>query len=307
MASATCFRLRVILRFSHMVHHSDFSAELLTAIEVATLAADLVRDVYHHDFSIEWKAERDPVTEADRRANALVVSFLRQRFPHDSVCSEEDGTEANLQATTKGGRCWFVDPLDGTADFIKRIPEFSVMVGLAIDGVARVGAIVNPLSRERFYGEIGLGAFTDDSNGPPRLLAAPTEADPRHAQMLTSRSHLSHAVISFADTLGVASHSPCGSIGIKVSRITSGLAQLYITHSGPKLWDACAPEALAVAAGLAFTDLDGKPIRYDSSSLALENGIVVCPRAMLDRVIAVTSLPLTIASRQSRSRSRSSA
>lgn len=266
------------------------SRDLAAALEVATRAATLVREVYDRGFSIEWKGENDPVTEADRRANALAVSLLRERFPSDGVCSEEGDLDEGARATALGGRCWFVDPLDGTAEFVQRVAQFSVMVGLAVDGRARVGAVVNPVTGERFYGEVGVGAFADDGAGEARALTPSTESDPSRARMLTSRSHLSAAVVSLAEALGVASRERCGSIGVKVGRICSGHADLYAHLGlGPKLWDACAPEAVAVAAGMAFTDATGAPVRYDVGALPLPRGLIVCPPAMLARVVAAAA------------------
>lgn len=266
------------------------SRDLTAALEVATRAATLVREVYDRGFSVEWKGENDPVTEADRRANALAVSLLRERFPADAVCSEEGDLDEGARASALGGRCWFVDPLDGTAEFVQRVAQFSVMVGLAVDGRARVGAVVNPVTGERFYGEVGVGAFADDGAGEPRALTPSTEGDPTRARMLTSRSHLSPAVVSLAEALRVASRERCGSIGVKVGRIASGGAELYAHLGlGPKLWDACAPEAIAVAAGMAFTDATGAPVRYDVGALPLPRGLIVCPPAMLARVVAAAA------------------
>src|SRR5688572_29793172 len=105
--------------------------ELVEAVKLAREAGRILLEVYSTNFSVEMKGESDPVTEADKRVNTFLSSRIREAFPTDTIVAEET---AEADAKRSNGRCWFVDPLDGTKEFIAKNGEFSVMIGLAIEG-----------------------------------------------------------------------------------------------------------------------------------------------------------------------------
>ena len=98
--------------------------EIAESARIARRAGAILMEVYATDFSVAYKDEADPVTEADTRANAYIVEELRKAFPKDGIVAEEN--EDNSDAL-RSGRCWYVDPLDGTREFVARNGEFSVM------------------------------------------------------------------------------------------------------------------------------------------------------------------------------------
>jgi 3'(2'), 5'-bisphosphate nucleotidase len=113
------------------------SRELEAAVAMAREAGEILLEIYATDFSVEMKGRADPVTEADRRVNELLVRRIQEAFPDDAIVAEESPDNRASAA----GRCWYVDPLDGTKEFVARNGEFSVMIGLAIDGEARLGVV----------------------------------------------------------------------------------------------------------------------------------------------------------------------
>ena len=119
----------------------DFSHQLQTACSLAKQAGHLILGIYDTDFSVSYKGEADPVTEADRRANDLIVEGLQREFPQDLIVAEESAppTEASISDYV-----WYVDPLDGTKEFISKNGEFSVMIGLALKGQACLGVVYRP-------------------------------------------------------------------------------------------------------------------------------------------------------------------
>jgi 3'(2'), 5'-bisphosphate nucleotidase len=249
--------------------------EIEVALAAARAAAELIRGVYSTDFAVEWKGHRDPVTEADKRANALIVEALTRAFPDDHVCAEEGEAAQSSRAASRGGRCWFVDPLDGTREFVDRNGEFCVMVGLAIDGAAALGVVVAPVWEREFVGVVGQGAWelTGDAR---RALHATVVTDASRASLVVSRSHPHPRLDALSSALGIASKRPCGSVGIKVALVATGEVSAYVhIGGGPKLWDGCAPEAIARGAGAEVTDAQGRALRYDTADLALSGGIVV--------------------------------
>ena len=114
------------------------------AVELARRAGQAVMDVYATDFAVASKGHNDPVTEADRQANDLIVTGLKEAFPRDTVVAEESPPPDDLPAS---GRVWYVDPLDGTKEFIARNGEFSVMIGLAVNGQAPTRCGLSPGGR----------------------------------------------------------------------------------------------------------------------------------------------------------------
>lgn len=249
--------------------------ELALALQVGHGAARLIAAIYQTDFRIDWKAAGDPVTRADRQANALIVDAIRSTFPDDTICAEESDTEQSQVAAARGGRTWFVDPLDGTREFVNRTNEFCVMIGLAIDGKPVLGVVIEPISERVFCGIVGQGAWEQQAS-ERRPLVPSNETEPTRASLTVSRSHFHHETKVLADRLGIPTLVPCGSTGLKIVRVAMGGADGYVhTGSGPKLWDGCAPEAIARAAGLDITDADGRTISYQTSHLGLDAGMVV--------------------------------
>ena len=134
--------------------------ELIEAVRLAREAGKILLEVYATEFGVEMKGAADPVTEADRRANAYITAKLRESFPDDAVIAEESANTA----LAGRGRCWFVDPLDGTKEFISRNGEFSVMIGLVVDGEAQLGVVYQPTEDKLYRGVVGDGPIGD---GPP--------------------------------------------------------------------------------------------------------------------------------------------
>lgn len=259
---------------------NPFERELSLALDAARAASEVIREVYATEFAVEWKGRGDPVTTADKRANALLVEMISRAFPDDAICAEEADAEHSSQAAARGGRCWFVDPLDGTKEFVDRNGEFCVMVGLAVDGVATLGVVAAPIWNRTFYGVVGHGAWEITAEGTRSLTPSP-ERDVTRASLVVSRSHANPRVEAMAKRLGVRKLRPCGSVGLKVAVVAAGEETAYMhLGRGPKLWDGCAPEAIARAAGAEVTDAKGRALRYDTSELPLSEGIVVATPAM---------------------------
>lgn len=261
----------------------DLTRELALSLDLCRRAAQTIMAIYATDFSVDWKAPKDPVTAADRAANELIVRALREAFPDDAICAEEASTDDASAAAARGGRCWFVDPIDGTREFIDRNGEFCVMIGLAVDGAARLGVVYAPVWGRAFAGGPGLGARELRDDGSVREL---TLHEPTEVTMAFSRSHPSPTIVALAARLGARTR-PCGSVGLKIALVAAGEVTLYAHHGrGPKLWDGCAPEAIARGAGADFTDARGRAMRYDTPALGLDEGIVVAHPTLAARALA---------------------
>ena len=258
--------------------------EIGEAARIARKAGEILMDVYATDFRVAYKAEADPVTEADTRANAYIIDELEKAFPGDGIVAEE--TEDRSDAL-KGGRCWYVDPLDGTKEFVARNGEFSVMLGLALDGVATAGVVYRPDSDQLYCGVVGDGAYLEQ-RGVRSSLGVSTVANPRDLKLVVSRSHRNRAVGNLVSQLGISQETTCGSVGLKAGLIAEQKADLYV-HIADRssMWDACGPEAVLKAAGGRFTDLAGNPYRYSGTDMRNRNGILACNAAAYDAVLPV--------------------
>jgi len=258
-----------------------FTREIEVALAAALAAANRVRDLYASGVEVDWKGHDDPVTTADHEANAMIVAALRSAFPEDGICAEESDAGESSEAASRGGRCWFIDPLDGTKDFVQRNGEFCVMVGLAVQGRAALGVVVAPVSGVALVGVPGEGSWSIAPSGARTRLSVRPVASASEARMIGSRSHPHPRVTALAQALGITDLRRRGSVGLKVAAVATGECDLYAHFGrGPKLWDGCAPEAIARGAGALVTDSLGRDIAYDTARLGLDDGLVVAPAAL---------------------------
>lgn len=267
----------------------DLAPELQAAEAAARAAAELVQAVYAREVAVQWKTPGDPVTEADQAANALLVERLHRQFPDDAICAEESPGEQAQRAASRGGRCWFVDPLDGTREFLRKSGEFCVMVGLSVAGRPVLGVVVAPAWGRMFCGVVGQGAWEVTAAGTRRPLqvGASRPATAAAARVVLSRLHRNPEVDAATERLGIRDIRQCGSTGLKFMLVAAGEVDLFMhTGAGPKLWDGCAPEALALGAGLCCSDEDGALLQYGPETLELRRGIVVAPPGLHGRLLA---------------------
>ncbi|WP_437288856.1 3'(2'),5'-bisphosphate nucleotidase CysQ family protein [Sorangium sp. So ce406] len=268
--------------------------ELDEIVRIARAAAAVVMDVYATPFTVEMKGPGDPVTRADREANALICGALEAAFPGEAILAEESVPAAEeLAARFQRERVFFVDPLDGTREFADRNGEFAVMIGLSVRGRASLGVVVMPTTGEALAGRAGgddgdgAFAFLEAKDGSRRPLRVSSVSSPADASLIVSRSHRPKELEPLLARLGVTRVVPCGSVGVKIARIATAEVDLYLHGGGgAKLWDSCAPEAVLRGAGGRFTDLSGAPIDYTGPGLKLARGIIASNGVLQDAVVA---------------------
>lgn len=262
----------------------SFARELEIASRLAREAGRLLLEVYDTEYTVVEKPEGGgPVTVADKRANEFLVTALRKAFPGDGIVAEES---CDTSDAARFERCWFVDPLDGTKEFIKHNGEFAVHVGLAVSGEARAGVVYRPVGARLYAGAVGEGCHLEEG-GTRRELRLPNDP-PDTLRLITSRSHRSRKLVTICEELGIEQVTHMGSVGLKCGMLAEGRADLYVHASKvSSRWDSCAPEAVVRAAGGVFTDMAGVRYRYDGSELENVRGIVACSAAVLARVLPV--------------------
>ena len=245
--------------------------ELEVVRQLAREAGHILMQHYATDTQVQWKGHDDPVTAADKAANEMIVQALQQHFPHDAVLSEEAPDD---RTRLQHERVWMVDPMDGTKQFIERIDEFAVMIGLAIAGEPRVGVVYNPAVDRMFYAATGLGAFVEEKWSTKRLQVSPV-ADTAQMIAAMSRSHHSPVVDRIRALLGIRGERRSGSVGLKFGLIADGQAHVYI-HPGSRTnqWDTCAPAVILCEAGGTVTDRTGAPLDFNTPEVRNMTGIV---------------------------------
>src|SRR5687767_5089709 len=127
--------------------------ELEVARRLARDAGRILLDFYAKDTQVQWKGRDDPVTAADQAANEMLARELSRHFPDDALLTEELPDDL---ARMQKDRVWTVDPMDGTKQFIERIGEFAVMIGLAVEGEAKLGVVYNPSVDRMYYAAPGV-------------------------------------------------------------------------------------------------------------------------------------------------------
>jgi 3'(2'), 5'-bisphosphate nucleotidase len=240
---------------------------LIKLLAAARGASELVMRVYaEKDVGEEMKGPNDPVTRADKEANAFILESLGASLPGIPIVAEESDP-STFRGFEAAGAALFVDPVDGTRDFIAKNGEFCVMIGLAEEGRATVGVVLCPTfqgTRQTYGAAEGIGSFLigdDDSRTPLRLSTA---ADITSVRCAVSRFHRSRNVDAKLSSLRCKELVPVGSSGIKGVLVANGALEIYAhpSRGQVKLWDACAPDAIVRMAGGVFTDSKGLPFDY---------------------------------------------
>ena len=202
----------------------------------------------------------------DRQSNVLLLERLHQARPDDAVLSEESPDDSDR---LERSRVWIVDPLDGTREYGEPPrPDWAVHVALAVDGRPVAGAVALPAE--------GLVLHT----GQPLELTRPV---PGPIRVAVSRSRPSPQVRRLMETLS-ATPVPMGSAGAKAMAVVRGAADVYAHSGGQYEWVSCAPVAVAAAAGLHVSRLDGSPLRYNRPDPYLPD-LLICRPELADAVL----------------------
>lgn len=265
----------------------SFDKELETAIRLAREAGAVILEYYSAPPNVEWKDEREPVTAADKAANALIVEGIAREFDADGILAEETPDTAHR---LDRHRLWVIDPMDGTKEFIKKNGEFSVQIGFAVDGEAAVGVVYQPTVDRLFYAARGKGAYLKEGGGAPERLQVSDIDETAAMSVAVSRSHRSSKIDAVCRALGIEREVQSGSVGLKVGLICRQSCDLYI-HPSPqtKQWDVCAPDILVSEAGGRMTDLTGKPFVYNREDVYNRSGILATNGKAHDRILAIVT------------------
>lgn len=254
-------------------------------VAAAQEASRLILEVYAGDFAVEYKSPRDPVTKADRLANEAICRRLAQAFPGVPIVAEESEPET-FAAYRTSERVFFVDPLDGTREFIAKNGEFVVMIGFVQGDRATHGVVLAPSQDQLWTGELGQGSFRINRNGNKTPVVPNQRQELVGSRVVVSRSHLSPALEVALKSARVGELISLGSAGLKSVSVVEGTADAYASLGGAgKRWDVCGPDAVVHAAGGVFTDAFGERFDYRNADLTNLCGIAAANPAVHGQLV----------------------
>ena len=254
-----------------MSSDASFARELRIAGEIARDAGKILLEGWGKRPAIEFKSEDiNLVTEFDRRSEALVVSRLAEAFPDDTIVGEE-GSEIGVGRGKPGQRIWYVDPLDGTTNFAHGFPLFSVSIGLAIGGAARVGVVEAPAMSWSFAGAIGAGSTWNGKPISPSLVTALKQALVVTGFPYARNPRSSNLPEWEAMTAAAQGTRRLGSAALDLCFVACGWLDVYWERELHP-WDLVAGAAIVDAAGGRATEMDGTPFDGETGRVLATNG-----------------------------------
>ena len=235
--------------------------------EICQDAAAVIRPFWRADVSVEHKADKSPVTEADRRGEALILEHLARDFPDVPVVAEE-ASEADGAPTTIGRAFFLVDPLDGTRAFVAGGEHYTVNIALIEDGVPVAGAVVTPADGRVWFTGDGHALCRSGPDGPERR--ARVRERPERGDALVSRSMGQAEAERLGYAHGFSRWLPMDS-SVKFCLIAEGRADVYPRTGPTREWDTAAGQAVLEAAGGRVETLDGARLLYGKTDKAFLN------------------------------------
>jgi myo-inositol-1(or 4)-monophosphatase len=251
---------------------NEFSYLTLVAIDAALAAGDLLRKGFGSRFSIEEKPGRmNLVTEYDKRSEKSIIQFIKMNVPSSHFLAEEGGVQGDQNTEI----LWIIDPLDGTVNFAKGIPFFSVSIAAQKMGKTICGVVLNPLTNELFVAETGRGAFLNGQRIHVSKTLSIDQAILATGFPYNLSENPSHCIERFSDILKA---------GIPVRRLGSAALDLAYTAAGRfdgffepclKPWDIAAGNLLVEEAGGKISTWNNQPFDIQSGMplLATNNSI----------------------------------
>ncbi len=256
-------------------HPTDVEREELAQLfgAIASEAGVRVMEVYNSDFEHRTKADYSPVSDADERAEEVILARLEAELPGVPVLAEERAAREGV-----GTQVWetflLVDPVDGTKEFINRRGDFTVNIALICGGVPVAGAVYAPARQEMYVG--GASAQLSEDFVPGAILRAGRKLITRTypdegLTAITSSSHLDERTKAFLAERNIASQTGIGS-SLKFCWVAAGKADVYPRWGPTMEWDTAAGHAVLAAAGGRMVKPDGQPFVYGKGADGFRNG-----------------------------------
>jgi len=214
-------------------------------------------EIYQKDFEVEFKADKSPLTEADKTAHNIIEAGLKSLDQQNNTSipmMSEEGKSIPYEDRKNWEYYWLIDPVDGTKEFIKKNGEFTVNIALIHKGVPVLGVVYAPALNETYWAKQGDGAFKDGEKLPLKI------TDQRKTyKIVASRSHMSGETKAYIDAIATDKTKELVSIGssLKICLVAEGEADIY-PRLGPTMeWDTAAAHAVVLEAGMEMKLCEG--------------------------------------------------
>jgi inositol-phosphate phosphatase / L-galactose 1-phosphate phosphatase / histidinol-phosphatase len=238
------------------------AAEIDLAERLADAAGEIARKYFRQPIAIDTKPDQTPVIIPDREAEAVMRTLIEKRFPEDGILGEEHGA-----ARTDAARVWVLDPIDGTKSFIAGIPLFGILIALVENGAPVLGVIDQPVSRERWFGAVGLPTR---KNGTPVRTRACAGLDVA-TLYATSPDMFGKDKPAFERLRGTVKATRFGADCYAYAQLAGGFIDLVV-EADLKPYDYCALAPVIEGAGGAITDWQGKRLGLKSDGRVIAAG-----------------------------------
>jgi len=252
----------------------ELDAALEAAIAAARAAGELALGYYRRGFDVVTKPDQTPVTQADREAEALIVERLARAFPDHGFLGEELGQRGPRE------RCWIIDPIDGTKNFIRRIPVWATLIALEDAGDIVAGVVHNPVTGEMYSARRGGGA---------RVGGVPIRVSDTGNLGTSSFIHAGLRLVreagywdGFVKLIDATDRQRGFGDYVGYGLVAEGKAEIY-AELDLKPWDLAPCKLLVEEAGGRFTDFDGRPTIYTGTALATNGRLHDAVLALLRR------------------------
>ena len=216
---------------------------------IAEEAGKAILGIYARDFEVEFKADDSPLTIADKTANEIIVNRLQQTFPAIPFISEEE-RQLSYAERKKWDKCWLIDPLDGTKEFVKKNGEFTVNIALIKNGEPVLGVVHVPVQNKTYFALQGEGAFLKSDGKIEKIHTR--ELINGKITIVGSRSHSNDQTIQFVEQkkqeFEEVEFVSAGS-SLKICLVAEGKADVYPRFGPTMEWDTAAGHAVVKEAG----------------------------------------------------------
>lgn len=235
-------------------------------VNIAKKAGDAIMEIYEKDFTIEYKNDKSPFTEADLKSNEIICSTLKKLYPHIPIMSEVN-KEVPYIERKNWNYYWLIDPIDGTKEFIKRTGEFTVNIALIHKNTPVLGVVHAPAFNDMYFSKTGIGAYKNDE----RLPVQQNEKPEKELNVVASISHFFKKTQTFIDELSLHIEKlnlvSKGS-SLKLCMVAEGTADIY-PRLGPTMeWDTGAAHAIVIESGKQVMQYENsKPVIYNKENL----------------------------------------
>ena len=240
-------------------------------------AGDVIMEIYQKTINVSYKSDHSPLTEADLKANRIIMNALNECYLKIPILTEE-AAAADFTGVNKEGLYWLVDPLDGTREFIKHNGEFTVNIALIQKGEPILGVVFAPEKKLLYRAARNQGAYKREVDGHLKKIQVVRHVPGSPWIVTGSRSHEDEATQVWLQNLGEYQFMPMGS-SLKICLVAEGMAHTYPRFGPTSLWDTAAAHIILKEAGGDIRDLEGYVLNYADPSQVLNPSFIASSKA----------------------------